>query len=164
MLIPTIIMAILALSLLYLGYQRGNGEHLVGLKSATALTIQILPLLLFAFVVAGMIQVLVPKDFLSQWVGEKSGMKGLLIGTVAGSLAPGGPYVSLPIVAGLLRTGASVPTMVAFLTGWALWAVNRLPMEVGILGWRFTLIRVASTFVFPILAGLVAKLLLAIWS
>ena len=39
MLIPTIIMAILALSLLYLGYQRGNGEHLVGLKSATALTI-----------------------------------------------------------------------------------------------------------------------------
>ena len=80
-----------------------------------------------------------------------------MIGTLAGGLTPGGPYVSLPVVAGFLRAGAGVGTMVAFLTGWSLWAVSRLPMEVGILGWRFTIVRFVCTFFFPPIAGLLAQ-------
>ena len=156
MLIPTIIMGIFAAVLLFIGYNKGEGQHIVGLKSAFNLTLEVLPLLVFAFIVAGMVQVLIPKELLSKWIGAESGMKGILLGTVAGGFAPGGPYVSLPVVAGLLRSGASVGTMVAFLTGWSLWAVSRLPMEVGILGWKFTLIRIASTFFFPPIAGLIA--------
>jgi len=57
----------------------------------------------------------------------------------------------------MLKTGAGPGTMVAFLTGWSLWAFNRLPMEVGILGWKFTLIRLASVLIFPPLAGLIAN-------
>ncbi len=149
MLIPTIIMGVLATILLFIGYYKGEGQHISGMKSALNMTVEILPLLVFAFIVAGMVQVLIPRELLTRWVGVESGMRGILIGAVAGGLAPGGPYVSLPIAAGLLRSGAGVGTMVAFLTGWSLWAVSRLPMEVGILGWRFSLIRIASTFFFP---------------
>jgi uncharacterized membrane protein YraQ (UPF0718 family) len=156
MLIPTVIMGLLAFVLLAIGYSQGEGQHIQGLKSAISITLQILPLLIFAFIVAGMIQVLVPREFLSKWVGAESGFRGIFIGTVAGGLAPGGPYVSLPIAAALLRSGASVGTLVAFVTGWSLWAVGRLPMEVGILGWKLTMIRVASTFFFPPIAGLIA--------
>ncbi len=159
MLIPTIIMGLLALTLLIAGYLRGQKEHLTGLKSALIMMMQILPLLVFAFIVAGMVQALLPKDLISKWVGMESGMRGLFVGTLAGALAPGGPYVSLPIAAGLLRSGAGIGTMVAFLTGWSLWAVGRLPMEVGILGWRLTLIRLASTFFFPPIAGWIAQTL-----
>lgn len=158
MLIPTIIMGGLAIVLLFIGYHKGQGQHISGLKSALNMTVQILPLLVFAFIVAGMVQILLPRELLSKWVGAESGIKGILIGAVAGGLSPGGPYVNLPIVAGLLRSGASVGTMVAFLTGWSLWAVGRLPMEVGILGWKFTLIRIVSTFLFPPIAGLLAQM------
>jgi hypothetical protein len=48
--------------------------------------------------------------------------------------------------------------MVAFLTGWSIWAIGRLPMEIGILGWKFTAIRIASTIIFPPIAGLIAHL------
>ena len=157
MVVPTILMGLLAGILVFVGYSRGQGEHVEGMKSALRMTVEILPLLLFAFVVAGMVQMLLPRELLSRWVGTESGIRGILIGTVAGGLAPGGPYVSLPVVAGLLRSGASVGTMVAFLTGWSLWAVARLPMEVGILGWKFTFIRIASTFFFPPIAGLIAQ-------
>ena len=58
-----------------------------------------------------------------------------------------------------LRAGSGVGTMVAYLTGWSLWAITRLPMEVGILGWRLTAIRLASTFFFPPVAGFIAHLL-----
>jgi uncharacterized protein len=158
MLIPMIIMGILAIVLLYVGYQRGEGEHIAGLKNAFDMTLQILPLLIFAFIVAGMVQVMIPKEMLAKWVGTESGMRGIFVGAIAGGLAPGGPYVSLPIVAGLLKSGASVGTMVAFLTGWSIWAVGRLPMEIGILGWKFTLIRVLSTLIFPPIAGYIAQL------
>jgi uncharacterized membrane protein YraQ (UPF0718 family) len=65
---------------------------------------------------------------------------------------------SLPIAAGLLQSGAGIGTMVAFMTGWSIWAVTRLPLEIGLMGWRFTAIRLACTFLFPILAGLIANL------
>lgn len=157
MLIPTTIMGVLALTLLLIGYYQGQGQHITGLKSALNMTVEILPLLVFAFIVAGMVQALLPKDLISRWVGVESGLRGLLVGTVAGALTPGGPYISLPVATGLLRSGASVGTMVAFLTGWSLWAASRLPLEVGILGWKLTLIRFTSTFFFPPIAGWIAQ-------
>lgn len=156
MVIPTLIMAGVAGVLFWLAYAKGGRAHLEGLRSAAQMTASVLPLLLFAFVVAGLIQVLLPKDLLSRWVGAESGMRGILIGTLAGALTPGGPYVSFPIVASLLKAGAGMGTMVAFLTSWSLWAVARMPMEFGIIGWKFTLIRMASTFFFPPIAGLIA--------
>jgi uncharacterized membrane protein YraQ (UPF0718 family) len=157
MLIPTIIMGVIAVALLYIAYQRGGGEHVVGLKSAGNLLVQILPLLIFAFIVAGMMQVLIPRELIVKWVGVESGLRGILIGSVLGGLMPGGPMTSLPVAAGLLRVGASIGTMVAFLTGWSLLAFTRLPMEIGIMGWKFALIRLACVFFFPPIAGLIAN-------
>lgn len=157
MLIPTIIMGVIAIALLYIAYQRGGGEHIVGLKSAGNLLLQITPLLILAFIIAGMVQVLVPHEIISRWVGMESGFRGILIGSAIGGILPGGPFVSMPIVAGLLRTGASIGTMVALLTAWSLLAFTRLPMEVGLLGWKFTFIRLACVFFFPPIAGFIAN-------
>jgi len=157
MLIPTIIMAGIAIVLVAIGMNKEGNIHITGLQSAFKMTYQVLPLLIFAFIIAGMIQVLLPQDLLNRWIGAESGFRGILIGTIAGGITPGGPYVSLPIIAGLLKSGAGIGTMVAFLSSWSLWAVARLPMEVGILGWKFTLIRLASTFFFPPIAGLIAQ-------
>jgi len=157
--ITTVIMAVLAIIFLLIGYSRGEGQHIQGLKSAWDMTIRVLPLLVFALILAGMVQVLLPHELLSKWIGEESGIRGIFIGTLAGGFTPGGPYVSLPLVAGLLHAGAGVGTMVAFLTGWSLLAISRLPLEIGILGWRFALVRLTCTFFFPPIAGLLAQLL-----
>lgn len=157
MLIPTIIMGVLAIVFVFLAYQKGGGEHILGLKAAGTMLIQMLPLLVFAFIIAGMVPLLIPKETISGWVGAESGFRGILIGTIVGGSMPGGPFVSLPIAVGLLRVGASVGTMVAFITGWSLLAFSRLPMEIGIMGWKFTLIRLACTFFFPPIAGLIAN-------
>ena len=154
MLIPTIILGVLAIILVYLAYQKG--VHVQGFKASWTMLIQIVPLLVFAFIVAGMVQFLIPREIISNWVGAESGFRGIMIGTAMGAIAPGGPFVSLPLAAGLLRTGASIGTMVAFLSAWSLLAFARMPMELGIMGWKFTLIRLACTFFFPPIAGLIA--------
>ena len=159
MLIPTIIMGVIAVVLIFISYQKG--VHVQGLKTSGNMLLQMLPLLIFAIIIAGMIQQLIPQELISSWVGAESGFRGLLIGSVLGGLMPGGPMTSLPIAAGMLRLGASIGTMVAFLTGWSLLAVSRLPLEVGLLGWKFALIRLACVFFFPPVAGLIANKLFA---
>lgn len=162
MLIPTIIMGVIALALTFYAYSRGEGEHIKGLQEASSLFISILPLLLFAFTVAGMANALISPESISKWVGPESGSKGIFIGSIAGALCPGGPFVSMPIAAALVRMGADVSTMVAFLTGWSLLAINRLPLEVGFMGWKLTAIRFASTFFMAPIAGYVAKIILKV--
>ena len=159
MLIPTIIMGVLAIVFVFLTYQKGGGAHILGFKAAGNMLIQVVPLLIFAFIIAGMIPLLVPQETISRWVGSESGLRGILIGTVVGGFLPGGPFVSLPMAAGLLRVGAGIGTMVALLTGWSLLAFTRLPLEMGIMGWKFTLVRLACTFFFPPIAGLIANAL-----
>ncbi len=149
-------MAAAAIVLLYIGYRNGQGQHIAGLKRGGWIILETLPLLVFAFIVAGMVQELLPKGAVAKWVGTESGLRGIMIGAAAGGLAPGGPFVSLPIAAGLVKAGAGMGTMVAFLTGWSLWAVSRLPLEFGILGWKLTLARIACTAIFPPIAGLIA--------
>ncbi len=157
MLIPTIIMGVIAIVLLFIGFQRGGGEHILGLKSAGNILIQIAPLLIFAFIVAGMLQALIPQEMISKWVGAESGFRGILVGTLMGSLTPSGPFVSMPIAAGFLRAGAGIGTMVAFMTAWSLLGVHRIPLEIGVLGWQFMLIRLACVFFVPPIAGLLAN-------
>jgi uncharacterized membrane protein YraQ (UPF0718 family) len=156
MLIPTVVMGVIAIVLFIIAYQKGGGEHILGLKSAGNLLIQVIPLLIFAFIIAGTVQYLIPIEIISRWIGTESGLRGILIGTVLGGIMPGGPYVAMPVAAGFLRVGAGVGTMVAFITGWSLWALTRMPLEVGIMGWKFTLIRFACTFFLPPIAGLIA--------
>ena len=68
------------------------------------------------------------------------------------------PFVSLPLIAVLAKSGASIGTKIAFITSWSLIAVNRLPMEIGILGWKFVLYRLSCTFLFAPLSGVIAQI------
>jgi hypothetical protein len=57
------------------------------------------------------------------------------------------------------KVDAGTGTMVAFLAVWSQWAAAPLPMEVRIMACKLTLIRLASIFFFPPIAGLIAHLL-----
>ena len=156
--IPTILLGVIAVALLMIGYSKGGGQHINGLKSAGWMILEVLPLLIFAFIIATMTQELISQESINKWVGAESGFRGILIGTLAGGLTPGGPFVSLPVAVGLVKSGAGVGTMVAFLTSWSLIAVSRIPLELGILGWKLTAIRLACTFFFAPIAGVIAHL------
>ena len=156
--IPTIILGVIAVALLVIGYYKGSGQHITGLKGAGWMILEVLPLLIFAFIIATMTQELIPQESINKWVGAESGFRGILIGTLAGALTPGGPFVSLPVAVGLFKSGAGVGTMVAFLTSWSLIAVSRIPLELGILGWKLTAIRLVCTFFFAPIAGVIAHI------
>ena len=121
--------------------------------------LQVLPLLVAAFTVAGLISVLISREQIERWLGRGSGLKGVALAATAGALVPGGPYVYFPLAATFLCAGAEIGTAIAFVTAKNLWTLTRLPMEMALLTPEITCIRYLSTFVFPILLGLAANFL-----
>jgi len=145
--------------LMALAWLRG-GEALVwqGLGGGTRLLLRYALVLVVSFLAAGLAEVLVPNEWVRRSLGEDSGLRGIAIAAGAGVITPAGPFVSMPITAVLLRSGAGVGPAVAYLTGWSLLAVHRLvAWEIPILGVRFALLRYGVSLVVPVLAGLLAR-------
>jgi len=125
-----------------------------GLASGAGLFASVLPNLVLGFALAGLLQVLLPQELISRWMGDESGLHGLFIGTVAGMLTPGGPFTHFPILASFLSKGAAVGPVCAYIAAWALIGVNRiLVWELPILGPRIVLVRVLACAGVPPLVG-----------
>jgi uncharacterized membrane protein YraQ (UPF0718 family) len=136
---------------------RKEGRHGVkaGLLSSAKTVLMVLPLILMGVIFAGMVEVILPGDLISDWMGSGSGLRGILIGTAAGMLIPGGPYVVVPLIASIMESGAGPGPVAAFFTAWGVVPISRtLIWEVPFLGVAFTGARVIVNLGFPILVGL----------
>jgi uncharacterized membrane protein YraQ (UPF0718 family) len=153
-----LLLACFALILAFVAWREGGYDLAAeGLIQGANVLLRVVPLLIAAFLTAGLVQTLVSEDVVSRWLGAESGWRGLALACLGGALIPGGPYVYYPIAGALLQTGAGLGTLVAFVTAKNLWSVSRIPMEFALLGPRLTLIRFAVTLVLPPLLGLLAE-------
>ncbi len=64
-----------------------------------------------------------------------------------------------PIALTLMKAGASVGPLVAYLSGWLTLALFRAPLEIGMLGWKLFAVRYICTLLVPPTAGLIAQML-----
>jgi uncharacterized membrane protein YraQ (UPF0718 family) len=152
-----VVLLVAALVLAAIAYARG-GLPLVGqgLGEGASLLGSVLPQVVIGFALAGLITVLVPAGAIAAWVGEGSGIRGLLIATVAGALTPGGPFVQFPLVATLSQAGAAAGPMAAYLTAWSVLGFQRVIVwELPILGGPFSVARWAVSLALPMIVGLV---------
>jgi uncharacterized membrane protein YraQ (UPF0718 family) len=145
------------LVLLAVAYWKGHDLPLAGLRAGATTLWRNLVILLLGFVLAGLAQVLIPRDSVSHWLGREAGIRGVLIGCVVGGVFPGSPYAAFPMVAVLYKSGASLGAVVGFVCAWALWSVSRLPVEISLIGARPALVRYVLTLAVPPLAGLAAE-------
>ena len=155
MIITTVIMGVIAGILLIFGYSKG--VHLQGLKVAYKTGFRILPLLFFAFITIGMLNSLIPTDTIKNLVGNDTGIKGILIGTLAGIITPGGTFVALPFGGILLKSGAGIGTVIAYITAYSIFDITRTPIEIGFLGWKYILVKWCCVLILPIIGGLIAR-------
>jgi uncharacterized membrane protein YraQ (UPF0718 family) len=87
-------------------------------------------------------------------MGHGSGFKGLLIGMSLGGVTPGGPMTHFPVIASLFKMGVGVGPLVAYLTAWSLFGLQRVVMwEIPFLGPKVVILRIAVSFLFPLAAG-----------
>jgi len=140
-------------------YVRFGGPTVIdSVESAAILLVEILPQLAAGLLIGGLVTRLVSREKVAAWLGSGSGIKGLLLATLAGTLTPGGPFTSFPMVYALWVAGADAGALIAFISAWSLLGFNRLIVwEIPLLGAHFTLIRYVACLPLPILAGYLAR-------
>ena len=149
----TIVMMAAAIALIVV-YWKSPESAGRGLTATGVLILEIIPRMVAAFTLAGLIQAVVPQDVIVGWMGHGSGLKGILIGMSLGTVTPGGPMTHFPIVASLFKVGVGVGPLVSYLTAWSLFGLQRVIMwEIPFLGAKLVAVRVAVSFFFPLFAG-----------
>jgi len=156
----TLLALVVAVAILsWVAYARGGEEMLRrGLADGGVLFYRYALLIAVSFLAAGLASAVLPEEWVKSSFGAQSGLRGILLATAVGVVTPAGPFVSIPIAAVMIRSGASAGPVVAFMASWGLLAVHRfIAWEVPMLGWRFALLRYASCIALPPLAGLIAR-------
>lgn len=152
----TIGFGIATVTLFIIAYIKAPSLAMSGVKIGASTLWRVLFLIIASMLVAGLIQVLIPKHAVVKFLGQPAGFKGVLIGSFIGAVMPGPPYASFPIAAGLLKAGAGMGAIVALITAWSLWQITRIPLEMALISPKFVFLRIIATIIFPPIAGLIA--------
>lgn len=131
--------------------------HLLGpsLRKSGQLLSGVLPELLLGFLIAGLVDTLVPQQTLLAWLGKHNLTYGILVGWVVGLLIPGGPYLLFPLAANLLRQGVPPGPLIALLTAKILLSpIRMVSYEAPSLGWPMTLARFVPSLLLPPIVAL----------
>ncbi|MBL4646620.1 MAG: hypothetical protein JKY99_09225 [Rhizobiales bacterium] len=124
------------------------------------LILRSLPRIAVALSIAGLIWVMLPRDRVSALVGENSGMKGLLVATLAGTITPGGPSSAYALLGVLAVSGADRGALIAYITAWATLGMQRILLwDVPFMGEEFAIFRFIVGMPLPVIAGLIARAL-----
>ncbi|NBK21140.1 MAG: hypothetical protein EOM68_03835 [Spirochaetia bacterium] len=112
------------------------------------------------FLLMGLIEAWIPKNKIQKWLGQGSGLMGILISFFLGTLPTGPLYVAFPMAATLIHKGASRTNMVVFLGSWAALKIPQLLVEIKFLGIAFTLVRFGLTLSALLLIGIFMETIL----
>ncbi|MGD9761551.1 MAG: permease [Candidatus Izemoplasmatales bacterium] len=105
------------------------------------------------FILMGLIEVWLPKEKIQSWLGNESGIKGILLSIGLATLPTGPLYIAFPMTATLLKKGASIRNMVLFLGTWAALKIPQLMVEIEFLGFWFTALRFGLTLIGLLIIG-----------
>jgi uncharacterized membrane protein YraQ (UPF0718 family) len=121
------------------------------LNNSTYYLIEMFQILPVVFMLTVGIHVLVPKEWITKRLGHKSGVMGLLLALLFGSVSAGPIYAAFPICKTLLKKGASVANITVIISAWAVVKFPMLANEVKFIGADFMVTRWVLT-IFGILA------------
>ena len=152
-----------ALALIGIAARRRDSSLKRGTRIGGGYFVIMAPRMFFALFMAGFAAELLPGELVSSWLGSSSGFRGIMIASVAGMAVPAGGVVAFPLALAMFKIGVGIPQLTAFLTTWEIFAIHRIiAWELPFLGTQFVVLRVASSFMLPPLAGVFAALLMNI--
>lgn len=93
------------------------------------------------FILLGLLDVWVEKETMVKFMGEGSGLKGIIISFLLGSVAAGPLYASFPVAQVFIGKGAKFSNILIFIGAWSTTKIPLMLFEASSLGARFTIIR-----------------------
>jgi len=129
--------AIFTLASFLIGFQPGK-DISINFKQFFIEMITFIP---FLFIIIGLFDVWFPKAKIEKHIGQESGMKGIILVILLAMLQAGPLYGAFPVAYILHKKGASIKNIFVYLGAFSCLKIPMLGIEMGYLGWKFTLVR-----------------------
>ena len=135
-------------------------DNNIGLKAfsiANDSFLQMLGVLPPIMLMLGLMDVWIPRDILIKYMGDKSGLLGIFLAMLIGSLAAGPMYAAFPFTAVLMKKGVKFSNIIIFMNAWCVTKISTLLFEISSLGFKFTLVRLLINVPGVIIMGLLVE-------
>ena len=99
------------------------------------------------FILIGLFDVWVPREVLIKYMGEKSGLVGILLAFFLGSFTAGPLYAAFPVALILMKKGSRFSNVLIFIGAWSTTKIPLILFEATSLGFAFTLTRLVVNIV-----------------
>lgn len=110
-------------------------------------------------ILMGLADVWIPQEKVEKYLGNNSGIKGLLLSIFMGALPTGPVFIAFPLASGLLDKGASIMNVIVMLGAWGSLKLTQIGVEIHFLGIEFAFYRVILTLAGIIAIGFLTSLL-----
>lgn len=142
-------------ALLAASYVKNKQKTKQALKKAWKSFENILPQFLAILLLIGFILAMLDKETISMLLGKESGMTGMAIAAIIGSitLIPG--FIAFPLAASLLSAGAGYGQIAMFVTTLMMVGVVTLPLEITYFGKRLAIKRNLLAFAYAVVSSFI---------
>jgi uncharacterized membrane protein YraQ (UPF0718 family) len=93
------------------------------------------------FILLGLLDIWVPREIMVKYMGEGSGIKGILLAIFIGSAAAGPLYGAFPVAAVFMKKGVKFSNVMIFIGAWSTTKIPMLLFEMAALGTKFAMTR-----------------------
>lgn len=155
---------ILTFLLLILSYLKDKQKTKKAIFKAWKSFENILPEFLGVLMLVGILLAVLNPQIISKIIGKESGILGVILAAIVGSitLIPG--FVAFPTAAMLLKSGAGYTQIAAFVSTLMMVGVVTMPVEIKYFGKKITILRNLLAFIFSfIVAFIIGKVVSGIW-
>lgn len=101
--------------LLLISFIKDRKKTVRGIRKGAKAFLKLLPTLLPMFLFIGIMLAIITPEFISSLFGEQSGVFGMILGLIVGSITFMPPFVAYPLGVDLLENGAALPQVAGFL-------------------------------------------------
>lgn len=136
----------------------------IGLKSLSISAYSFKEMLLVippVFVLLGLLDVWVPRETMIKYMGEGSGLKGIVLAIILGSAAAGPLYGAFPVAAVFMKKGVKFSNILIFIGAWSTTKIPMFLFEITALGTEFAFTRLAIDIPGIIIIAYVLKKLIS---
>lgn len=132
-----IIVLALIIILTIFNLELGTKSLMISANSIKEMLLVIPPI----FILLGLLDVWVPRETMIKYMGEGSGLKGILLAIFIGSAAAGPLYGAFPIAAVFMKKGVKFMNLLIFIGAWSTTKIPMFMFELSALGIKFALTR-----------------------
>jgi len=153
-------MYVLAISLLVISLAKDKNKTKMAIKKSLKSFENILPQFIAIIILIGILLAVIDEQLISSLIGDNSGVFGILIASIIGSITLIPAFVAFPLAQALLQNGAGISQIAVFVSTLMMVGIVTIPLEIKYFGKKATLIRNSLAFVFSIFVSVMMGVIL----